>query len=63
MMTDQTASLFADFDPAEVAAASRQFQADKRETGRARAQKSANKHHMRRANAKAHLAYFDVLIK
>ncbi len=48
--------LFEDFDPAEVAAASRQFQADKRETARARAQKSSNKHHMRRANAEAHLA-------
>ena len=34
--------LFAGFDPAMVAAASRQHQADKAETRRATAQKSAN---------------------
>jgi len=48
--------LFAGFDPAMVAAASRQLAADKKETRRATAQKSANRHHMRRANAEATLA-------
>jgi hypothetical protein len=50
------AELFAGFDPAEIAAASRQFQADKLETQRARAQRSSSKHRMRRANAEATLA-------
>lgn len=48
--------LFTEFEPAEIAAASRQFQADRRETERARAHKSKNKHHLRRANAEATLA-------
>ena len=48
--------LFAGFDPAMIAAASRQAAADKAETRRATAQKSANRHHMRRANAEATLA-------
>ena len=48
--------LFSGFDPAEIAAAGRQFAADKRQTERARAQKSANRHHMRRASAEATLA-------
>ncbi|MGH6625158.1 MAG: hypothetical protein ACRECD_01200 [Burkholderiaceae bacterium] len=51
-MTD----LFSGFDPAEVLAAGRQFQADRQQTERARAQKSANRHHMRRATAEAYLA-------
>lgn len=51
-----TEDLFAGFDPAEVAAAARQHAADQRETRRAVAQKSANRHHMRRANAEATLA-------
>lgn len=48
--------LFAGFDPAMVAAAARQRAADVKETRRATAQKSANRHHMRRANAEATLA-------
>ena len=48
--------LFAGFDPAMVAAAARQRAADVKETRRAVAQKSANRHHMRRANAEATLA-------
>lgn len=48
--------LFAGFDPAMIAAASRQAAADKAETRRATAAKSANRHHMRRANAEATLA-------
>jgi len=48
--------LFAGFDPAMIAAASRQAAADKAETRRATARKSANRHHMRRANAEATLA-------
>ena len=51
-MTD----LFDGFDPAEVARASQQFAANKRETARARATKSSNRHHMRRATAEATLA-------
>lgn len=50
------AELFAGFDPAQIAAASRQFQADKLATQRARAQRSSSKHRMRRANAEATLA-------
>lgn len=49
-------ALFEGFDPAEVARASLQFAADKAETRRAVAAKSANRHHMRRANAEATLA-------
>ncbi len=52
----QLDDLFAGFDPAMIAAASRQAAADKAETRRATAQKSANRHHMRRANAEATLA-------
>lgn len=48
--------LFAGFDPAAVLAAGRQHAADKAETRRAVAQKTANRHHMRRANAEATLA-------
>lgn len=48
--------LFAGFDPQEVARASRQHAADKRATERARATKSANRHHMRRANAEKTLS-------
>lgn len=48
--------LFADIDPADVAAASLQYSEAKRETERARARRSANRHHMRRANAEAQLA-------
>lgn len=48
--------LFADFDPAEIAAAMRHSTVAKAEAGRARAVKSANRHHMRRANAEATLA-------
>ena len=51
-MTD----LFDGFDPAEVARAGQQFVANKREAERARATKSANRHHMRRATAEATLA-------
>ena len=49
-------ALFEGFDPAEIARASRQIVADKAETRRAVAQKSANRHHMRRANAESTLA-------
>ena len=52
-MTDD---LFSGFDPAEVLAASRSHARDKTETRRAVARKSANRHHMRRANAEATLA-------
>jgi len=48
--------LFKGFDPDAVAAAAAQFTADKKETRRAIAQKSANRHHMRRATAEATLA-------
>lgn len=48
--------LFEGFDPAMIAAVSRQADADKAETRRATATKSANRHHMRRANAEATLA-------
>lgn len=48
--------LFQGFDPAEIARAARQFATQKAETRRATAQKSANRHHMRRANAEATLA-------
>ena len=51
MMTD----MFEGFDPAEVARAGRQFVADKRQAEKARATKSANRHHMRRATAEATL--------
>ena len=47
--------LFAGFDPAEIAAINRQLTVDKKEGERARAQKSANRHHMRRATAEATL--------
>lgn len=49
-------ALFDGFDPAEIALASRQIAATRAETRRATAQKSANRHHMRRANAEATLA-------
>jgi hypothetical protein len=49
-------ALFEGFDPAEIARASRQMVAEKAETLRAVAQKSANRHHMRRANAEKTLA-------
>ena len=49
-------ALFDGFDPVEIAMASRQIAADRAETRRAVAQKSANRHHMRRANAEATLA-------
>lgn len=49
-------SLFQGFDPAEIARASRQIVADKHQAMQARATKSANRHHMRRANAEKHLA-------
>lgn len=48
--------LFAGFDPATIAAAQRQAAADKAQTRRATATKTANRHHMRRANAEATLA-------
>lgn len=48
--------MFEGFDPEEVAQASRQHAADRRATERARATKSSNRHHMRRANAEATLA-------
>ena len=48
--------LFQGFDPAEIALASRQFAVDKAEVVRARATKSANRHHMRRANAEKTLS-------
>jgi hypothetical protein len=48
--------LFQGFDPAEIALASRQMAVDKAEVAKARAVKSSNRHHMRRANAEAHLA-------
>ena len=48
--------LFAGFDPEEIARAARQFVTQKAETRRATAQKSANRHHTRRANAEATLA-------
>lgn len=51
MLTD----LFTGFDPAEIARARGQMVADKRQAEKARAQKSANRHHMRRANAEATL--------
>ena len=50
-MTD----MFEGFDPQEVARASRQFVADKKQAEKARATKSANRHHMRRATAEATL--------
>ena len=49
-------ALFDGFDPAEVAMVNRQIAATRAETRRATAQKSANRHHMRRANAEATLA-------
>lgn len=49
-------ALFDGFDPAEIALASRQIATARAETRRATAQKSANRHHMRRANAEATLA-------
>lgn len=49
-------ALFDGFDPVEVAMVNRQIAADRAETRRATAQKSANRHHMRRANAEATLA-------
>ena len=51
-----TNDLFAGFDPAEILAASREHAAAKAETRKAVARKSANRHHMRRANAEATLA-------
>jgi hypothetical protein len=48
--------MFEGFDPQEVARASRQFVADKRQAEKARATKSANRHHMRRATSEAHLS-------
>lgn len=48
--------LFQGFDPAEIARASRQIVADKAQSAKARATKSSNRHHMRRANAEATLA-------
>ena len=50
-MTD----MFEGFDPAEVSRAGRQIAADKSQAEKARATKSANRHHMRRANAEATL--------
>ena len=49
-------ALFDGFDPAEIALASRQIAATRAKTRRATAQKSANRHHMRRANAEYTLA-------
>ena len=48
--------LFAGFDPAEVQAARGRIAADKAETRKAVARKSANRHHLRRAQAEATLA-------
>lgn len=49
-------ALFDGFDPAEIALASRQIATAREETRRATAQRSANRHYMRRANAEATLA-------
>ncbi len=49
-------ALFEGFDPAEIERASRQLQVAKTETRKAVAKKSANRHHMCRANAEATLA-------
>ena len=49
-------NLFEGFDPAEIARASQQLVTQKAETRKAVAMKSANRHHMRQANAEATLA-------
>ena len=51
-----TEDLFAGFDPAEILAATRQHAANKAETRKAVARKSANRHHLRRAQAESTLA-------
>lgn len=48
--------LFAGFDPAEILAATRQHAENKAETRKAVARNSANRHHLRRAQAESTLA-------